>query len=90
MLQWLKCESRGSHSQSGGSVGEQAGIREFKQLLFAAADPSAHSLGAVRFGELVRAAAAAGGGEQPGASLGEPWLGGGQQEQHQYQTPRQQ
>ena len=79
-----------SNSQSNGPVGQQAAIRGFTQLLLAAADPFPHGRDAVRFGPLVRAAAAAGGGEQAGASLGEPRLGGGQQEQHQYQTPRQQ
>lgn len=67
-----------SDSQSDCPVGEQAGIRRFSQLLLAAADPSAQSLDAVRLGPLVRAAAAAGGGEQPGTSPGEPRLGGGQ------------
>lgn len=79
-----------SNSQRNGPVGQQAAIRRLTQLLLAAADPSPYSLDAVRLGPLVRAAAAAGGGQQPGTSLGEPRLGGGQQEQHQYQTPRQQ
>lgn len=71
-----------SNSQSNGPVGQQVAIRRFTQLLLGAADLAPHSLDAVRFGPLVRAAAAAGGGEQVGASLGEPRLGGGQQEQH--------
>lgn len=83
MLQWC---SKCSNSQSDGSVGQQAGIRKFSQLPLAAADPDPHSLDAVQFGALFRAAAATGGGEQPRASLVEPR----QQEQHQYQTPRQQ
>lgn len=74
-------------SQSDGPVGQQAAIRRFSELLFAAADPFPQRLDAVRFGPLVRAAAAAGGGEQAGAALGEPRLGGGQQEQHQDHTP---
>lgn len=78
------------NSQSNGPVGQQAAIRRFSQLLIAAADLSPRSLDGVRFGSIVRAAAAAGRGEQAGTSLGEPRLRGGQQEQHQYQTPRQQ
>ena len=79
-----------SDSQSNCPVGHQARVRGLGQLLLGAADPSAQSLGAVRFGALVRAAAAAGGREQPGTGLGEPRPGGGKQQQHQYHTPRQQ
>lgn len=88
--QSMESISNYSNSQCDCPVGQQTDIRKFGQLFLAAADPFTHSLDAVRLGALVRAAAAAGGGEQPGASLGEPRLGGGQEEQHQYQTPRQQ
>lgn len=44
----------------------------------------------MRLGPLVGAAAAAGGGQQAGTSSGEGGPGLGQQEQHQYQAPRQQ
>ncbi|MEQ2267043.1 hypothetical protein XENORESO_000906 [Xenotaenia resolanae] len=76
--------------KSDGPVGEQTEVRKFKELLLAAAHPSTHRLSAVRLGAIHRAAAAAGGGERPRANLDESRSGGGQQEQHQYQTPRQQ
>lgn len=88
----LRHSQAAENSQGDGPVGEQAAVRGLRQLLFAAGHPSPQGLGsAVRLGPLVGAAAAAGGGEQAGTSPGDDWPGLGQQEQqHQYQAPRQQ